>query len=333
MKTYKKILIGIISVILIAVISISGYFFFNKKREAVSNEPYSNTVRLIFTTDEGYKEYLRVALKSAIMNKDKDSFYDIRVFSVDLSEEDMKIYKDMSTPTVKITPIAMQISSLDGIGDFPVFNHVSRADMFKFFFPELLKDWDKAVYIDADTLIMKDLRDLYNTNLEGKYIGAVKKYSPEKRYINLLDIAWIPKWEYSYNCGIMVYDLKKMRKDNITKKLVDAKNKDEVRYLMTQDAFNKALPVRNIKIISPVYNVIARWMDEDFEKYKFKKIYEPYLDNINSMAELRSNAVIIHFAGIRKPWNSIDIAFTREWRDYAHLVDSSWVFYPEIDSF
>ena len=42
---------------------------------------FSKTVNIVFTTDTKYKEYLKVAIKSAIVNKNKDSVYNIIILA------------------------------------------------------------------------------------------------------------------------------------------------------------------------------------------------------------------------------------------------------------
>lgn len=61
-----------------------------------------------------------------------------------------------------------------------------------------LPDVDKVIYLDTDTLVRKSLDGLYSEDLEGKTLGMVMS----------------PTWEYGYNSGVILMDLKKMRSDD-----------------------------------------------------------------------------------------------------------------------
>lgn len=57
---------------------------------------------------------------------------------------------------------------------------------------------DRVIYLDTDTLVRKSLDGLYSEDLGGKTLGMVMS----------------PTWEYGYNSGVILMDLKKMRSDD-----------------------------------------------------------------------------------------------------------------------
>lgn len=315
----KKILvIGVVLICLILTFII--VLFCKKNTHEIIND--NKIAHIVFTSDKQYKDYLLVTLKSAIVNKKPDTIYDIHILGINLDDNEMNEFKNMETTNVKITPQRETLESIKTVGQFEVANHVSRADLFKFYFPEIFKDFDKILYIDSDTLIVKDLLELYNIDLKNTYLGAVYNYKCAYDWQkHLFGLFWTRKSIYSYNCGVMLYNLKKMRQDNIPEKLIASKNADERRVLMTQAAFNEVIPTKTITKLSPIYNMIVRWRPIDFKLCDFKKMYSPSLKNINSMDELWTESVIIHFAGRNKPWNDKEINFGKEWWGYAKLLN------------
>ena len=318
----KKWFIYIIALFCLLIAGFCIYEYYNKPEK-------NSTANLVFTTDANYTEYTKVAIKSAIVNKAPDTEYNIIMLCVDLSDKQMKEFKQFESDKVKINLLPLKVDSIKKVGDYEVSNHVSRADLFKFFMPEILKDYDKVLYMDSDTIILGDLLPLFNTNLRGKCLGAVPKYVPIYRWYHVLGEFFIRHETYEYNCGIMLLNLEQMRKEKVTEKLVVSKNSDIARNLMTQDAFNSVLPFGKTKKLSPIYNTIARWKPVYFVSYNFKKTFRPYLNNINSMEELYKQSVIIHFAGFRKPWHYEDIAFSKEWWKYAHMINPNWKLTPD----
>ncbi len=314
----KKFLLYVLILALIISTTLLVYFFSTKR------EPTPSTVNIVFTTDNAYKNYLKVALKSAFLNKNPESKYNITIFAVDVDKQTEKEFKTFENKNFVINIKPLEISKLNDIGNFPVSNHVSRADLYKFFMPDLLPDYDKVLYLDSDIIILGDLLNLYNTNINRYYLAAVSKATADSKRYNLgQDFVLFQRW-YNYNCGVMVLNLKKMRKDNIKEKLIESKNADMMRMLMTQTAFNEVIPIAKIKKLSPIYNFITYWTDTDFYMNDFRYIYRPYLDDINSYEQLKDSAVIVHFAGQNKPWCTMDIPYSDKWWEYAHMINPNW---------
>lgn len=323
----KKFIIITVSIfILLSLILASCMLFYIKQKHNKNIKIDDNKVaHIVFTTDKNYFKYLKVAIFSAIKNKNPESIYDINILCVDLTEKEQQSFKKFEQKNVTIKAIPVSIEQLT-FGYFEISNiRVSRADLFKFLMPKIFKDYDKILYLDSDILVRGDLLDLYNTDLKNHYLAAVLKYSPN------INMAYIPfrkiLLHYDYNCGVLLLNLNKMRKNNITKKLIAKKNKDQLKALMTQTTFNEVIPAKNIIKLNPIYNFYARLEEDDFEYFELKKIYSPYLDNINSTKELAKKAVIVHFAGPEKPWydNDAFLQYTEEWRKYAKMENPKWV--------
>jgi len=285
----KKILYWVLGILFILlVLGLVGY---NIKLAA------NNVVNLVFSTDINYKEYAKVAIKSAIVNKDEKSIYNINILCVDLTKSQMDEFKKFETKNVKIRPMALKLDSISYIGDYDMPHRVTRTDLFKFVMPELFPELDKVLYIDSDTVILKDLRKLYNTNLLGFPLAAVKKFdAPEYKELTIWGYSWRYYKRYDYNCGVLLFNLKKWRKDNLTEKLVISKNNDRYRDFVTQRTFNEVIPLWRVKPLSPIYNVYSRMKDISFEVRDYKKIYFPYCMKINSAQDLYDAAVIVHLS-------------------------------------
>ncbi len=295
-----------------------------------SNLPEHNKIaQIVFTTDSNYQKYTQVALKSVITNKNPDSIYNITILCVDLSEQEIAELKHMEEKNVSINLQNVSLNDIAYFGNYPIAAHVSRADLFKFLMPKLLKQYNKVLYLDSDIIVRGDLLPLYNTNIKLNYLAAVRRYGIKYITYDLNffghNITYYPPYvKYVYNCGIMLLNLEKMRKNNIPQKLIAAKEADKKRSLMTQTAFNEVIPDWQVKKLNPIYNTVSRWQDHDFEYAEFKKTYFPYLIFVNSIQEMGNRAVIVHFAGSVKPWKNDKIRFAQEWWKYALLVDKNW---------
>ena len=266
-----------------------------------------------FTTDKEYSPYLKVALKSLIHNKNKDSIYNIYILSIDLNKKTQQELKQFEQDKVKINTIALKKSMLKKEGKFKTnLHYVSDVDYFKFFFSEIFQNFDKILYLDSDILVLGDLSSLYNTDIQDKYVAAVRSIDFKNDIYNK-----------RYNIGVLLCNLSLWRKDGLTKILIGAKNNLKNDTTVTQNTFN-ALPDDKIKSISPIYNNRTKMTQDNFEEYNYKKNYYPHLENINNIDELNKKTIIVHFAGFRKPWFNDKIKFAKIWWQYARLVNPYW---------
>ena len=278
---------------------ITGIIFANKKTSLNDLEP----VNIVYITDDNYVNYLRASIKSLIKNKNKNTKIEIYVIGVDLSEKSSTKILEESKDDAHINLIKISGNLLKDLkGDASLNPDVSRADNAKFFLTSILKDLDKVLYLDSDTIILKDLSKLYNTILFDNYVGAVED--------------WQTKWEDNsnkryFNNGVMLLNLKKMREDDIETKLINFKKKDKVKRFVTQDTFNSIM-LNRVFYLPLKYNAFAPEYDYN------KKAYPT-----QSRRVFQKDVAIIHYCGYGnlKPWKKINFIrkSNRIWYKYAPL--------------
>ena len=290
----KKIIL--ISIGLILAILLTLVLLIKNNKTTIPQIPKpknNNSINIVFTTDKEYSPYLKVALKSLILNKNKDSIYNIYILSIDLNKKTQEELKTFKQNDVEINTVPLKVKTLDKIIDKKInFFYVSRADLFKFFIPEMFQNFDKILYLDSDILVLKDISEIYNYNLENKIIGVLPEKTNFKNEENS-----------KYNCGVILFDIKKCSENNITKKLIQAKNNDKTKRYVTQLAYTKAIDIKNTKALPLNYNYLIK--------------DEKVIDN-------KDEILIVHFAGFQKPWYNPDMEFASLWRQYAHLVNPYW---------
>lgn len=76
---------------------------------------------------------------------------------------------------------------------------------------------DKLLYLDADTIVAKNLTELFETDLKGNALGMILDCVGENHKCEIgLDNA-----EGYYNSGVLLIDMNVWRKDNYTEKIID----------------------------------------------------------------------------------------------------------------
>lgn len=102
--------------------------------------------------------------------------------------------------------------------DFPnvADSSFSIASMYRLFIPELLpSEIEKIIYLDSgDTLVNRDIKDLWNINIADKPVAVVTEASLgiNKRYIPFLkNFDGLVKDEDYFNSGVMLFNLRYIR--------------------------------------------------------------------------------------------------------------------------
>lgn len=309
MKKIIAISIGTIFCIfcIFAIDIVSKLVFYNHVKKAQNNLdrymiiPKKDTVNIVAITDSKYVNPLNVTIYSAIKNKNKNSKYNFFIIGVDLHLLDtLKLY-EQSTDETPITIIQndniyKKYSKID--------THVTNTDMFKFDIPNLFPNFDKILYLDGDIIVQKDLSDLYNMDLEDNYVAA--NLQPYEQFPGQKNL----KLEKYFNNGVMLLNLKKMREDNISDKMLKYKIFRLPRGFVTQNTFNVILQSK-VKNIDETYNTCVNSLDK--KKYK----------NINKFLKSRA---IIHFAGTMKPWSDPKVLYASTWEKYHNEFKEKYKF-------
>ena len=272
----------------------------------------SNIVNIAYITDAGYIVPTVVSLTSLVQNSKNNIHYNIYILHPSLEVEIQKMFLNYQSSNIKIELIDITNTlKLINIKNNITKKNVTKTALVKFFLCDILKNIDKILYIDGDTLILSDLKDLYNSDIESYYCGAVR------------DVPWVLhgkkklnqiRFSYDYfNSGVLLLNLDKMRSDLISSKLLRTKYVLATG-LMDQDAFNyvfynkvKFLPLNYNLIIDAIYRHILNGniSIDDLNK-KIGSRYTSFDDMITS-------ASIIHFGSFYKPWKFYDMLYSDLW--------------------
>lgn len=186
----------------------------------------------------------------------------------------------------------------------------TEAASFRLLLPELLPELDTVLYLDCDIIARKDMSELFRTtDLGDNYLAAVYEAPIEDQASRITELGCSP--QSYFNSGVLIMNLRKMREDGVSSKLLDACRKDYMEF-PDQDALNvvcqgKVLP------LSPLYNGIRTFYIPKYMK-EFSDMYSDYL-----WYEVDSHANI-HYTG-GKPWDGFTVKFAQWWKTYESLPD------------
>lgn len=156
----------------------------------------------------------------------------------------------------------------------------------------------RLLYLDADTIVLGSLQDLWDTDMQGKAIGASIEPTANHQRKKRLGLDGEPY----YNAGVLLIDMERWRKDNIRTRIFEYyKTHEDIILAPDQDSINGAL-AGEIFSISPRYNYF-----NVFWYYPYKtlvKIYKPacWPFSEEQHQSVATDPCIIHYLGEDRPW-------------------------------
>lgn len=257
---------------------------------------------IAYICDDKYVLPTIVSIQSLIDSLNKnDVKYIVHVCAVSLKQYNIDLLNSLDNDVVhvdvKIIDVRLYANKLNRINRK---THVSNSALIKFELANIFYELDSILYLDSDVIIKKDLDYIFNLSIDEYYLAAVKEYW--KIYNNFYD--GIDKENLYFNSGVMYLNLNKLRNDNISNKLWDAKLKcfnelDGKTVLMDQDAFNKVCN-KKCYYLPIMYNCDPKltlgWAD-------WKLLNKEYGVDYKNGNDLFNDVVILHYLGKKdKPW-------------------------------
>lgn len=289
-----------------------------------------NTLTIVFAFNNDYSKYFGVALQSLIKNLQVTHFYDIVVFSSDISLRNQKLLLKMLPEnfSLRFFDISEYISNLLKDIYLPVMKYWSVEMYYRIIIPLIMPNYKKVLYVDSDIVFNDDICPLFDINFDGKKILAVqdsfnlvstlKESEARSQYIK--KILKLESTEKYFNSGVILFDITAFDSNDYLKCIKSAFNQIQKTYYPDQDLLNYIFN-NQIKLIDLKWNL-------QYHLSIFHKRDLPTLDK-TKLAEYYQtfeNPAIIHYTSPAKPWNKPNVELAEFFWKYARPT----VFYEEI---
>ena len=254
---------------------------------------------------------LLVLLTSIMENIGPTTYYNFFILIPDNSNN-KKIQKLLNTlipkyGESKLNIKYLQIKESQIPKNVTVAERITKATYYRILLPQLLPEIDKIIYLDSDVINLRDLTEMYNLEMSENtyFLGALGDPNSIKAVRDLGTLA-----EFQINCGVLVLNLKSMRKFEIGKKILNFSRYHNLKQ-WDNTAIN-AVCTNNIKIISLKYNLILYRNITEYIKMNNIQSYK-YRYTIDEIKESYSNPINLHYSGHTKPWNDLNYEIQYWW--------------------
>ena len=279
---------------------ITSWFKFDKNRINLGNCKFLTlkdkksspirTIDIMLAPDNNYVQHCCATMASVLLNCDNTSYIHFHIPDNGLSEYNKdKIQQLKSIRNFDIT--YYDISKFD-FSNLPLNRkYITVSTYYRLYINEFMPDnIDRLLYLDSDTNVEKDLKELWEINLDGYLAGVCE----DETSIPNLVRTQLKYSDFCFNAGVVLFNLKEIRKIDFIKECIDYYNENWcIITLQDQDILNgvfdgrcKMLPLC-WNVASPYYSSLE-WKLKTNSKERYNAIYNPG---------------IIHFTYIPKPWS------------------------------
>lgn len=237
-----------------------------------------NQIHIGFGIDKNFGKFAGITITSlAHNNLDNDLL--IHIIYDELLPEDMQKLKQTEQLYRNLKLHFYQITSTEGMTFIVPPGHITQAMYYRYLFGEMLpKEITKIIYMDADIICKGDILPLWQTDLQGKVLGAVRDWGEEKSCKRI----GLKNGRY-FNSGVLLLDLQKWRQQKMTQKL-----------------FTWLAEVGSTKILWGDQDALNGVIDGQFAE--LPKKYNCIIIN-NATLKAKQETVIVHYVDYVKPWH------------------------------
>lgn len=241
-------------------------------------------INICIACDDNYAKYAGVLIASVLSNAASNDNLAVYILDGGISEErkagilTLKNIKDC-----EINFVTVDTKAFDEYRSLKTNAYISLATYFRLSLPSILPTIDRIIYLDCDVVVNSSLHDLFYADMQNNLAAGVldislkaTKYRKNKNYVN---------------AGVMLFDLKKMREENIEKKFLEytSSHIDTIK-MGDQDIINEVCK-DSILIVDDEWNVQS--------------------SNFTNRSSYTKNPKIIHFVAKRKPWHWASFSYHR----------------------
>lgn len=274
---------------------------------------------IAFIADKNFFLPTVVAMTSLLENKSHGSIYVIYIVCVGFTEEQISIIKNVEEKyKTRINIVEIEESSLRekyrGLNKHDC--NATLSALIKFDLPDICSEEETLLYLDGDIIVKDDLASILSFELkEDIYVAAVRDsgilYS--KRLVRQEN----PNY---FNSGVMYLNLKAMRRDGLSQKLVEAKMNSMDNSLMDQHVLNEVLG-KKVSLLDYKYNTLYVNLRRAhyFHKLSLNDINGFCKQEYSSWTDILDQAIILHYSSFDKPWKYVDVYGVELWDKYYKL--------------
>ena len=259
-----------------------------------------NVIPIFYACDDNFVKYTIVSIASMIENADKNRRYHIYILHTNIEEKTeaavLRLQNEQFTITFEnVSPYLESIRE-----KMPLRDYYSKTTYFRLFIAEMFPEYDKAIYIDSDTVVPGNIAELYEYDVENHDLAACHEQAmvQEDVYGTYVETCLGIDRNAYFNAGLLLINCKKFREKRVL------------------DQFMRMLGVYNFTVTQDedYLNVICRdhvlFLPQSWNMEVFGKI-----------PDSPEGTNVIHYIMVSKPWHYHDCRWGDVFWHYAEKTE------------
>lgn len=275
------------------------------------NDIMDDSINVFYEGNDEVVAVLATSIVSVCANS--ESNLNINVLDTGLSECNKRHLESLQNkfPHMRVRFIPIDLSIFNGLKGYRAENFLDCYS--RLLIPNLAPEVKKAIYLDTDTIALKDIKQLWDVDMAGFALAAPPDLGLAPWVLKHMESNLGVSRKHVYiSAGVYMIDCEKWREENISEALLKlaVKMKDKIQIII-EDLFTVYFK-DNFKVLDCSWGYI--------EGHEDVANYIP-LENITTeyLLAVKNDIAIVHFAGLNKVWKVVKHCFSK--RTIAHFND------------
>lgn len=269
-------------------------------------------IPVFFACDDRFVKYTIVALHSMIRNASTKYQYHVYILHTEISSEMMDRVWALENEQFEIT-FEDVTEYLQSISDkLPIRDYYSKTTYYRMFIAEMFPQYQKAIYIDSDTIVQGDISRLFYTDLGEAYVGAChEQVMIQENIFGTYVEKGIGISRYNFfNAGVLLINCEQFRAKGVLDKFIQQLHLYD--FVVTQDE----------DYLNLICKDHVHWLDQRWNTEIFGEIAYPI-----------EEAYVLHYIMTSKPWHDPDCRFNEIFWTYAKETDVYEAICEELNTY
>ena len=264
-------------------------------------EKYKEIIPIFFAVDDEYIPFLAVTLQSIVEHSTDEYYYVIKILYTNISEENKEKINKYTKENINIEFVDLNYYIEKVKGKLYTRDYFSMTTYFRLFISNLYPQYNKAIYLDSDIVLLTDVAELYNEDIGDNLVGAVpddiiQQNKVFQEYVE--KVVGVASYKNYFNAGMLIMNLDQLRKNKFQEKFLYLLENVKYSVVQDQDYLNRICKGR-VKLLDLGWNVMPNATKEISE------------DDIK----------LIHYNYQYKPWHYDNIPYGNYFWDFAKKTE------------
>lgn len=192
-------------------------------------------VPIFYLTDDKYVKYINVSLKSLIDHTSDEYKYEVHILHTDVKPETIAKSKRLEKENVSIIFDDVSAELAEIKEKLFARDYYNLTTYYRFFIADKFPQFNKAIYLDGDTIVLDDIANLYNHELGNNLIAGAREqaFVQVDLYGQYVEKVLGVSRNEAINAGVILINTKLFREEKFLSQFIDSVS--FYKFVVTQD--------------------------------------------------------------------------------------------------